>query len=232
MKKILSVQIIKDLEKVPSEKFKNVEHYSNKKDQVTFKDIDPESPFFFRIKPFTESQSDFKNKCKIIQKPDTLGAVMIEEYQVEDKVVVNQLLKWLSMVDLYNTSNTIFDDPHVERIKEEYFSHFEFVNDEGDKPYSVNEIPKVYQLLDDVKILIEGNIEDSEQSEQLLLEVKSIQDDLTTASRSKIVERFSHVWAKLSLLKTMFVKEFSTQAVKLVVKNSIEWISNNIDVIS
>ena len=139
------------------------------------------------------------------------------------------LTRWLNVLKAYSEMDTIFDDPLIDRYKDEFFHEMADPSDDrNDSKLTVEQQKMIVSYLAKVQLLLPAYEEVA--SEQQLVEIKSIEreiaslDDLVEhVSKAQAMKKLATIWAKaqkysLSLILEM-LKEFQKEGGKLIAKS-------------
>lgn len=183
-------------------------------------DVDTDSNFYFKIVSFN-SQSGFT----IERKPSSLGNNGEVTNLISENNASKYFNEWISLLETYDSTPTVFDDPILKRFEEEYFAEFELLDDNKDKPLDNRNI----LLLDEyLKNLIDNlEIRKSEENKLQIEEIQSnavlLKESLTNKTRLEIVKNLSKIFAKVKKLGTSYLKEFITEGRKQLISKSVKF---------
>lgn len=190
---------------------------------VIFKDKDPDSDFFFEIKSINPNSDkilvEFKPTNGAILKPLSVWLTIQE--------LNSKFTSWVKMIDDYNSSETIFDDPIIKGFEEEFWKDVEFVDaEDAAKPLPVDIILRLDAHLEKIETRIETFKDESNQNEISKIKDSSIQlrAELATKPKKYVLTKLINIWAKLAKQGPKVIKEFLTEGGKMVVKETIKFL--------
>jgi len=200
------------------------EHFINaepEKNLIRFIDIDPESEFYFNIE-----QYDVKNGFRVLvdYKPYTENTTERKRAWINGTEINKDFSRWISLLQAYEKVRSPFDDLITESFKDDYYTEFEIVDDEKDKPLN----PKQILLLDEYFGKVEKNIgnhiteSNKEQINDIKADILELRENLTSKTRAWIVNKVCWIWAKMTKLGPKLIKEFVDEGNKQIVKEGVK----------
>jgi hypothetical protein len=131
------------------------------------------------------------------------------------------------MIEAYNDSQTIFDDPIVASFKKEFTEGLSFTDPEASTtPFSTDVILKLDAHLEAIETRIEEFRDDKNVGE--IAEIKEsanqIRNDLGRASKKEVFGRLAKLWAIMAKQGPKVIEEFLTEGGKVVVKETIKFL--------
>jgi len=222
MKKKLPLDVIKGF----NPKFGNsieFERAPNKDIICIFRDKDVTSDFYFVIKQFNEKT----NKFLVEYKPANQGTISSTANWYSTDELNHNFPLWVKIIDEYNSTETIFDDPILQTYQDEFLNEIKLEDDDSDKkPFSTEIILRLDKHLEH----IENKIEEykSEENQNEIIEIKLLAQDLrkeiTKKTKNQVVRKLVNIWAKISKQGTILIKEFLTEGGKQLVKETIKFL--------
>ncbi len=190
---------------------------------VIFKDKDPDSDFYFEIKSFNSNNDkivvEFKPKSGSVIKPANF-TFSIEELSAHFKM-------WVNLIEEYNSSETIFDDPIVKGFRDEFSQGVNFSDPDSDvSPFPIDIILWLDSHLEKVETDV-AKFKDS-KNEKDIVEIKTLATDLrgelSKKSKKYVFSKLVNIWAKIAKQGPKLIKEFLTEGGKLIVKESVKYL--------
>ena len=217
-------------EQIPLRVHKAIEPYLDKKDKLFrktdsedelmhFKGSSIDSNFFFHIKSHRKNNNG-KNQIYLSYQPYNEESVEPRLVWVDCSSINAHFQVWYKLLSGFNNTKTIFDDPIINEFKEEYFSYFEIIDEDKDKPLSQTAIIPVYEHFEDVKERLNKykNKKNTSEIEEIQKDIEYLNDNLTNTGRQEIANRICTIWAKLTKQGVKFIKEFVEVSRKHIMK--------------
>lgn len=199
------------------ENFISVESENN---LMRFTDVDPDSEFYFNIENY-----DVKNGFKVLveYRPHTEQNVEKHRTWIKGSEINTYFTKWVTLLKSYDKVRSPFDDPIIESFRDGYYTEFEIIDEEKDKPL----IPKQILLLDAYFEKIENKIDEhitdsnAEQIKEIKNDISELRDNLSSKTKVWVVNKVSWIWAKMTKLGPKLMKDFVNEGNKQIVKESV-----------
>jgi hypothetical protein len=187
---------------------------------LKFVDTEIGSDFYFEINKFE------KDVITIIIKPFDKSTINGSSVEINSKNLGAYFNNWISILEQYQKVKTVFDDPILKSFQEEYFSEFEILEDEKEKPLKNNQILLFDEYLENLFLGLEKHKTELNKTkiDEIQYEINSLQENLTSQNKIEIVEKFSKILAKIKKLGTNFLKEFITEGKKQIVSKGIKFL--------
>ena len=192
---------------------------------VYLKDKDQESGFFFKIKAHLTS-----GKYKVEYKPYSKNYTSIFQSELPRDNTIAQLKGWLEILDEYEKTPSVFDDPIIKKYQIEFQA--EFTSTDEDADYASFDLDKqlfLDEYLEMVTLKLENSITESNKPEiiDIIEETTSLRSEQTSLSKNEVLKRISKIWAKarkqgLNILKEIFI-ESRKELIKQLIKGYIEF---------
>jgi len=194
-------------------------------DLIRFKGIAPDSIFYFHIKGHRRNKSN-KNEINVEYQPSNKESVESRELWLEPKNIDGHFKLWYNLLEGYNNTRTVFDDPIVDSFQEDYFSYFEIIDEEKDKPLESNAILPLYEHFELISSRLEEYKNESNQTEiqEIQEDIAQLNANLTKEGRQIVAKRICRIWAKLTKQGVKYVKEFVEVSRKYVMKEAVKQI--------
>ncbi|MCL2328618.1 MAG: hypothetical protein FWC39_08930 [Bacteroidetes bacterium] len=217
-KKDVPLIILKSLEKFVALNGKQFEVIDSENFLLKIIEKDDEPTFYFNIEKYEP-----KNGVVISTKPKS------ETQQGEHRALISvtqletQIDTWLNLVAQYKATHSFYDDPIVKAFSDEYFADFEII-EEDVTPLTTKQI----LFLDEYLEYLDNNIdthkteENGQAIESIKQDISSLRKNLTTKSKSVIARGFANIWGKLTKLGTEFIINFTSEAKRELVKQSVK----------
>lgn len=196
-------------------------------------DNDEKSSFYFNIEGYEKQQTAFK--LLMDRKPKSNVNNGNYRTWIDVKDLENQFSLWLGLLDGYNNIESFFDDPILKSFATEFYSEFEFIDDEAQiNPLTVTQV----LLLDKHLEYIELNIENlsTEKNKEQLNEIKKdvieLRENLIKP-KAWVGKKLSIIWGKIAKQGPKFIKEFLVEGKKQLIIESVKsLLSQGVDYIS
>ena len=217
-------------EETPLKVHKAIEPYLNKKDKlfikteskddlIHFKGSSINSNFFFHIKSHRKHNNG-KNQIHLSYQPYNEESVEPRTVWVDCSSVSGHFQIWYKILSSYDTTKTVFDDPIINEFKDEYFSHFEIIEEDKLKPLTESIILPIYEHFEEIRIRLNEFKTDKNSSdiEEIQEDIENLNENLTNTGRQEIATRICTIWAKLTKQGVKFIKEFVEVSRKHIMK--------------
>lgn len=187
-------------------------------------DNDDKSTFYFNIEGYEKQQTAFK--LLMDRKPKSNANHGNYRTWIDVKELENQFSLWLTLLDEYNSVESFFDDPILKSFAEEFYSEFEFIDDDAQvNPLTTNQI----LLLDEHLEYIENNIENhvTEKNKIQLEEIKNSVIELREnliKPKAWVGNKLSVIWGKIAKQGPKYIKEFLVEGKKQIIIESVKFI--------
>ena len=231
--------------KIPLQVLETIEPYINRKDLVfesilpndfllKFIDKDIKSDFYFNVESY-KLESAFE--LLIDRKPFDKQSVTNKRTWIKANQLDSHFNEWINLLKRYETVKTVFDDPILKAFEDEYYSEFEFVNDEEAdvKPFS----PKQILQLDEYLETIQNRIDEFETNENnaeiecIKSKIEELRNNITKQSKKWVVKQLSNLWAQITKQGPKLMKEFLSEEKKHIIKEGVKSLYNlGIDLIN
>lgn len=190
---------------------------------VNLVDADADSDFFFKSSLQTTNET-----FDVVWKPANSSSVL--EMRTECKLdhLTEFLRRWLDILNSYSEMETIFDDPIVERYKDEFYTELADPDDQKDPKLTPDQQKAIVGYLGKVQSLLPAYIDAAD--EQQLLEIKSIEREIASlndlvehVTKGQAMKKLSTIWAKaqkysLTLIMEM-LNEFKKEGGKMIARH-------------
>lgn len=222
-KKKLPIDLLKILEPYISKNNVVFKIDNNSNSLIKFIDIDENSDFYFELTKLEESIIDLNIKPASSTNANELNS------KVHRKTFETYFNNWVSLLEQYANINSFFDDSILKSYQEEYFSEFEILDENKNKPLENNKILLLDEYLENLKKGLEFHkTEDNKNKiEEIQQSIILLQDNLTNNTRQEIVEKIAKIFAKVKKLGTKYLKEFITEGSKQLISSSIKYLIEN-----
>lgn len=222
MKKKLSLSVLHQLEPfihLEGVLFKKMD-YDNS--LLFLRDVDEGSEFYFKI---SESRIDQnREKLRIEYKPWNKSSTNYFNGLVEVSKFQEYFSKWCSLLLEYEKVDSFFDDPILKAYEEDFFSDFEFVeNDLNNKPPTIKQVKFLHIYLEQYSLKLKEfeNLEPSSEVELIQNEIKHIQQNLTLKPKTWIAKKLSGIWARTTKFGIKVFEDFASEEIRLRIKDVI-----------
>ncbi|WP_200979245.1 hypothetical protein [Echinicola sp. 20G] len=195
---------------------------SSEKDLIRFKGSAIDSNFFFYIKSHRNQNN--QNQIQLEYQPFAAESVSprLTWVKSDQKSIDAHFQIWFKLLSDFKNTKTVFDDPIEKGFQEDYYSYFEIIEEEKDKPLEPSSILPLYEHFEELKLkLNEYKTEENASAlEDIKEEITQLNDSLTVSGRQEIANRICSVWAKLTKLGVKYIKEFVEVSRKYVMKEA------------
>ena len=222
-KKDIPLKVLEILEPfvIKESKFYKIDYNSNS--LLRFIDKDNNSDFYFEINKFE------KDLITLIIKPYNKGTVNGNSAIIQSKDLGAYFSNWISILENYEKIKSVYDDPIINSFEEEFFSDFEILDDDKNKPLENNKILLLDEYLENLSNGLEKHKteENKRRIEEIQENIILLQENLTNNTRQEIAEKISKIFAKIKKLGTKYLKEFITAGRKKLMDKGIKYIIEN-----
>lgn len=223
MKKDIPLNIHFALRPFLSKNGKLFSRVEDKSSLIKFIDIDGQSTFFFSIVKF--DQQNFLIK----RSPTSVDNISISTDWYESNKIENVFDTWINLLETYENTPTVFDDPILDSFEKEYFADFEILEEDEYKPLENDKILLLDEYLENLSNGLEGHKTDENKSkiEEIQSNIILLQENLTNSSRKEIALKISKIFAKIKKLGTKYLKEFITEGKKQLISKGVKFLIEN-----
>lgn len=226
-KKDLPLTILKSLEPFVNLKGDKFEVVDPKEKLLKVIDKDVDSVFHFTIHKY-EKANNGNYQFLMTRAPKSEHDNGNYQATVDISTLGPQFEHWLNLLNQYENTISFFDDPIVEEFYTEFYTEFEFIDNEDaeKKPFSTKQI----LLLDNYLEAVENKLLEftTPENEEEIIEIKEnillLRENLTTQSKKWVVSKLTQIWAKIAKQGVSFIKEFLTESKKELIKQGIKGI--------
>lgn len=219
-KKQTPLTVLKALEPFINKIGKNYVSTESENNLIRFTDIDPESDFYFNIE-----QYQVKNGFKVLVefKPHTEHSIEKQRIWISGTEINKCFSQWVSLLQSYEKVQSPFDDPIIESFKDGYYTEFEIIDEEKDKPLK----PKQILLLDGYFEKIDKRIDEyinesnAEQIKEIKDDILELRENLSSKTKVWITNKISWIWARMTKLGPKLIKDFVDESNKQIVKEGV-----------
>lgn len=224
MKKSIPLKLLQTIEPLIAEKLHLIEPVINHNSLFYLKDKDEKSEFFFSI-----SRGKVRGSFVIEYKPRHHESVSIFKGEVKVENIPTTFQKWTSLLEQYNETKSIYDDPVLKAYQKEFEAQFEII-DENANYESFNLEQQIYldnYFTNVIKILEAKFVNKEEQAiNPIIDDIKLLQNEQSSLSKNEVIKRLAKIWSlirkhSISLLKQTF-EVFHKEIVKNLVNKMIE----------
>ena len=222
-KKDLPLEVLKILEKYVSihgEQYIRIEEDDS---MLKLIDCESESDFHFIIQQYKDS------KFLIQYKPYTKINVDSSRAWISINELNGQFQNWINLLEEYSKVKSIFDDPILKSFEEEYFSDFEILEEDKEKPLENEKLLLLDSFLENLVSGLESHKTDNNKNkiEEIQSSIILLQENLTTNTRQEITEKISKIFAKIKKLGIKYIKEFITEGKNQLMSEGIKFLIEN-----
>ncbi|MDR2238281.1 MAG: hypothetical protein LBE92_19320 [Chryseobacterium sp.] len=188
------------------------------------KDKDPSSKFYYTIENY-EIAKDGREIFSINYAPKDERDVKSLTIRVYRDDLPKYFSMWVTTLENYSKVKSFFDDPVLESYENEFFSNFEFIEEDAEtRPFRTTQILQLDYLLEQVSTRLIEMVDDDnrEEVESIIAEINEVRESLPTRSQKWIAEHISKIYAKIAKQGIKFMKEFWSEGKKEVIKNVVK----------
>jgi hypothetical protein len=189
------------------------------------KDHDPNSDFFFKI--IKTEQKTGRNGYYIEYKPGSKSHLSPLAVWQPIENIGNDFNAWIGLISIYDSINTIFDDPILKKYQEEFLEKFKLLDMDADIVGFNLEKQQVIDnyLVNSIKILDQRVLHapqgETEQYVALQNEAMQIKHNITKQTKNQVMISLAKFWGNvrivgLPLLKEILLNVASELTVKLL----------------
>ncbi|MFY7988627.1 MAG: hypothetical protein ACOVNP_07070 [Flavobacterium sp.] len=190
---------------------------------IKFRDFDEESDFHFTINEYRD------NKFLITYKPFSKNNLDPCKISISHSEIEKHFKTWISLLEEYLNVKSVYDDPILKSFEDEFFTDFEILDEDKEKPL---ENDKIF-LLDEYLSNLSNGLEKhkTEENSNKINEIQSnivlLQENLTNNSRQEIASKISKIFAKIKKLGIKYFKEFITEGKKQLISKGVKFLIEN-----
>ena len=190
---------------------------------IKFIDTDEVSPFFFRIVKYEEQ------KFLIERSPISESSVSVSANWYEINKIENIFEAWINLLESYETTPTVFDNPILDSFEKEYFDEFEILEEDKHKPLENDKILLLDEYLENLTNSLSKykTEENKSKIEDIQSNIILLQENLTNNSRKEVAQKISKIFAKIKSLGTKYLKEFITEGKKQLISKGVKFLIEN-----
>ena len=216
-KKDIPIRVLEILEPFVIKEGKCFQIDYNSNSLLKFIDRDNNSDFYFEINKFE------KDLITLTIKPFSKSTVNGSGVVIQSKDLGTYFTNWILILEQYEKVKSVYDDPILHSFEEEFFSDFEILEEDKNKPLENDKILLLDEYLANLadglgKHKTEENIKRIEEIQSNIL---LLQENLTNHSREEIAKKIVKIFAKIKKLGTKYLKEFITAGRKKLMDEGI-----------
>lgn len=219
-KKQTPLTVLKALEPFIDKIGENYISVDSEKNLIRFIDVDSESDFFFNIE-----QYDIKNGFKVLveYKPHTEQNIEKHKTWVKGAEINTYFTKWVTLLKSYDKVKSPFDDPIIESFRDDYYTEFEIIDEEKNRPLKPKQILLLDAYFEKIDKKIDKHITESnaEQIKEIKNDISELRENLSSKTKVWIANKVSWIWAKMTKLGPKLMKDFVNEGNKQIVKESV-----------
>lgn len=196
MEKEIPLGIRNILEEFAEEKANlfNVEFNSNC--VVSFKDLDKNSDFIFKLEKIDVHQ-DKKTTYVIEYKPsneENLNSARVRVTLSEIRIHFNN---WKNLLKASNKKSILFDDPIANSYYEEIEEYFTIIDDDAElKGYSIKQQLKINEFLDSINVIISNEDQEDLDVVETLSLIEIAKKSLSKSTKGEVVKSIRKIISK------------------------------------
>ena len=142
------------------------------------------------------------------------------------KLILERLKGWTKLIRKYNEIQLTPEDSILQEYEEEFYTHFEIVEDDADfKPFNLEQQILIDKVYDAVIVTLE---EDPETNQDLIIEAKEIKDVISTSTKKEIVSRSSKLYAKIRRFTVPVLKKFASKLNEEMIERGVDILVNKL----
>lgn len=225
-KKEIPLAILKALEDFVNLKGNKFEIVDPKSHLLKAVDKDEDSSFHFTILEYKKATNSGTFQFFMDRSPRNQNDPGAYQGWVEITNLQAQFTVWIELLDQYENVNSFFDDPILNSFSEEFFSEFEFIEEENaeTKPLNTKQILLLDEYLETVNSKIEEFRNDGNflEIEEIKADISELTENLSNKPKAWVVRKLTRIWAKMAKQGIQFIKEFLTESKKEAIKQGIK----------
>jgi hypothetical protein len=219
-KKQTPLQVLKALEPFIDKIGENFINSEPETDLIRFSDIDTNSDFYFHIK-----QYQIKSAFQVLVEYKPHSEITTEKKQlwVNGTEIGKYFNAWIKLLQTYDDVKSPFDDPIIESFKDDYYTEFEIIDEEKDKPLKPKQILLLDAYFEKVSKKIDKHIDESnaKQIEEIKGDISELRENLSSKTKVWIANKVCWIWAKMTKLGPKMMKDLVNEGNKQIVKESV-----------
>jgi hypothetical protein len=226
-KKDMPLDLLKTIEPIAQANLDLIQFEREDNTYYCFVESDSNSKNFFRI--FVDGSKRIGNydrtKYAFEFKPANTSSAKqtISQNSIND--LGGQFQNWINLIRDIHETPSVHDDNFVKQYAEFYYNEFKIVDEDADtSPFDPNQqdLVEVYLLSLSTAIENLGDKLADTSKKELLSDIKLIQQNLETTTKSQVMKGITKVFGKLYKTSKSLAKEIVTEAKKQLIKKLIE----------
>ncbi|QQS28951.1 MAG: hypothetical protein IPM47_19260 [Sphingobacteriales bacterium] len=227
-KKDIPLDLLKTIEPIAQANLDLIQFKREDNTYYCFVESDSNSKNFFRI--FIDGSKRIGNydisKYAFEFKPGSTSSAKQTITQTTINDLGGQLKNWINLIRDIHETPSVHDDNFVKQYAEFYYNEFKIVDEDADtSPFDPNQqdLVEVYLLSLSTAIENSGDKLADTTKNELLNDIKLIQENLATTTKSQVMKSVTKVFGKLYKTSKSLAKEIVTEAKKQLIKKLIEF---------
>lgn len=227
-KKDIPLDILKIIEPIAQANLDLIQFKRDDNTYYCFVESDKNSKNFFRI--FIDGSKRIGNfdrsKYAFELKPSSSSNAKPAILQTSLNELGGQFQNWIKLIRDIHETPSVLDDNFVKQYAEFYYNEFKMVDEDADtSPFDPNQqdLVEVYLLSLSGAIVNSGHKLAETTKNELLSDIKIIQENLGTTTKSQVMKGITKVFGKLYKTSKSLAKEIVTEAKKHLIEKLVEF---------
>lgn len=223
-KKDVPIGIIKQLD--PYKKYLGnlIRRIDRDKHLVCFEDLDLDSGFYFYIQQLKAEKGEIKVLVDFKPTSDHSNNNTRAFYPLSE---LNKLIDhWISILEKYNTEDTIFDDPILESYYNEFKNSFSLVDEDAEtSPFDTNRILIIDNHLEKLSARLDEYKTENNKAEIVHIqeEISELRETLSSKVKNAVIRGMSKIYAGISKHSTPLLIEIKKALIKKGITEGIDF---------
>jgi len=227
-KKGIPLDLLKTIEPIAQANLDLIQFKREDNTYYCFVESDSNSNNFFRI--FIDGSKHIGNfdssKYAFEFKPASTSNAKHTISQTSINDLGGEFQNWINLIRGIHDTPSVHDDNFVKQYAEFYYNEFKIVDEDADtSPFDPNQqdLVEVYLLSLSTAIENSGDKLAATTKNELLSDIKIIQENLATTTKSQVMKGITNVFGKLYKTSKSLAKEIVTESKKHLIKKLIEF---------
>jgi len=192
---------------------------------LSVRDLEEDSPFYFRIDKIAPSSSTHKiivSYCPA--NPSNVGSSQIS---IELKQLSSCFGNWVDYLKEYESTKSFYDDPILKAYEESYFDDFKIIEEDADiLPFEPDQALLLDKYFEKMSNSVEKhrNEEDDEWVTAIQEDIQEVRNNLTKKPKNWVLRKTARLWAMFTKEGIPLMKEFVVEGKKELIGQGVKWI--------
>lgn len=188
---------------------------------INFKDSDPESDFYFKIKKVNSYNVNKQITYSVSYKPYSHETLESKLFYLKLNEIGKNFSQWLSYLEEYNLDSPIFDDVFAYTYYNNLEVDFTIVDDDSNfSPFSIQQQELILKFLDKAKAILGQEDKENEDVVNSLELIEETRSEISTSTKLKVIHgirKFVALAYKVSIeTGKKILIEFTTELAKKI----------------